>query len=165
MPQNETATAGLELRRELFYGGFDWDAGVLVALFSPNNAKPQASCWFTDQWSCKSKVIAAARLDRHETYDENFRAWHWRLGGEQLAFSHQLFSPGTNQSLFMKNDKRMLLLCGVEDTCGDLCLHTRNIAEKMTQTPGYARFLNASGHSMNSEHPVWVAREIEDFLR
>jgi pimeloyl-ACP methyl ester carboxylesterase len=63
------------------------------------------------------------------------------------------------------NTKRMLLLSGEEDTCGDLGSHTRNVASKMLTTPGYARFLRSTGHSVDTEHPDWVARQIADFLR
>jgi pimeloyl-ACP methyl ester carboxylesterase len=160
-PDRETP----ELRRELFYGGFDWDGGDLVWLFSNQNHQPQAACWFQNEWSCKSASIQAARLDRHETYDANFRAWHWRLGAEQLAFSQQQFAPGTRQPLYLLNTKRMLLFCGMEDVCGDLCQYTRDVASKMVNTPGKARFLQHTGHSLDNEHPNWVAAQIADFLR
>jgi pimeloyl-ACP methyl ester carboxylesterase len=160
LPQNETP----ELRRELFYGGFDWDGGDLVAIFSSNDHRPQASCWFSDEWQCKKSVILASRLDRHETYDANFRAWHWRLGGEQLAFSQQQFAPGTQEPLYLLDDKPMLLFTGVDDVCADLGKDTRDVATKMVKTPGCARYLEHTGHSLDNEHPNWVAREIADFV-
>ncbi|PYP91834.1 MAG: hypothetical protein DMG65_05905 [Candidatus Angelobacter sp. Gp1-AA117] len=153
-----------ELRRELFYGGFDFDGGDMVAIFSGNNHKPQAACWFSDGWRCKPDSILAARLDRQETYDANFRVWHWRLGAEQLVFSQQQFSPGTNQPLYLRNTKRMLLFCGVDDVCADLCKDTRDVAPKMVNTPGCARFLRHTGHSLDNEHPDYIAREIADFV-
>src|SRR5947209_3446927 len=153
-----------ELRRELFYGGFDFDGGDMVAIFSGNNHKPQAACWFSDGWRCKPDSILAARLDRQETYDANFRVWHWRLGAEQLVFSQQQFSPGTNQPLYLRNTKRMLLFCGVDDVCADLCKDTRDVAPKMVNTPGCARFLRHTGHSLDNEHPDYLAREIADFV-
>jgi hypothetical protein len=161
LPDHETP----ELRRELFYGGFDWDGGDLVAIFSGNNHKPQAACWFSDEWPCKPATILAARLDRHETYDANFRAWHWRLGAEQLAFSQQQFAPGTQKPLYLLNTKRMLLFCGVQDVCADLCKDAQDVASKMVNTPGCARFMQHTGHSLDNEHPDWVARQIADFLK
>jgi pimeloyl-ACP methyl ester carboxylesterase len=160
LPNHETP----ELRRELFYGGFDWDGGDLVAAFSSENHKAQAQCWFSDNWPCKEAIILAARLDRQETYDANFRAWHWRLGAEQLAFSQQQFAPGTKEPLYLLNTKHMLLLGGLQDVCGDLCKYTEDVASKMVNTPGYARFLQDTGHSLDNEHPDWVARQIADFL-
>lgn len=160
LPTHETP----ELRRELFYGGFDWDGGQLVAWFSSQNHKPQAECWFSNNWPCKEASILAARIDRQETYDANFRAWHWRLGAEQLAFSQQQFAPGTNKPLYLFNTKRMLLLGGLLDACGDLCKYTEDVASKMVNTPGYARFLQDTGHSLDNEHPDWVAHQIAEFL-
>lgn len=153
-----------ELRRELFYGGFDWDGGDLVAIFSSENHQPQASCWFSDSYACKKNSILAARLDRQETYDAKFRSGHWRLGAEQLAFSQQQFAPGTREPLYLLNNKRMLLLSGVLDVCGDLGKYTRDVAAKMVNTPGYARFLQNTGHSLDNEHPDYVAKQIADFL-
>jgi pimeloyl-ACP methyl ester carboxylesterase len=160
LPDHETP----ELRRELFYGGFDWDGGDLVAIFSGNNHMPQASCWFSDEWQCKKAVILSSRLDRHETYDANFRAWHWRLGAEQLAFSQQQFAPGTQKPLYLLDDKPMLLFTGVEDVCADLGKDTRDVASKMVNTPGCARYLQHTGHSLDNEHPDWVAHQIAEFV-
>ncbi len=160
LPDHETP----ELRRELFYGGFDWDGGALVGIFSGQNHKPQAQCWFSDEWACKQATIRGARLDRQETYDANFRAWHWRLGAEQLAFSHQQFAPGTKTPLYLLNTKRTLLFSGVQDVCADLGKDAADVASKMVNTPGVARFLQRTGHSLDNEHPDWIARQIADFL-
>src|SRR5207302_6417615 len=59
-------------RRLFFYTGFDWRAGIL-------KRKPQPEEWYRDGWECKASHIVGARLDRQETYDRNFRLWHWRL--------------------------------------------------------------------------------------
>jgi pimeloyl-ACP methyl ester carboxylesterase len=155
LPENEIPV----LRRELFFGGFDWSPVFGVG------GPPQAQCWFSDHFECKKLNILAARLDRQETYDANFRAWHWRLGAEQLAFSHQQFTPGTQDPLYLRNTKRMLLFAGYDDACGKLGAYTREVAAKMVNTPGYARFLKQTGHSLDTEHPEWIAREIADFLR
>lgn len=154
LPENEL----LGLRRTLFYGGFDW--APVFGLGGP----PQAQCWFSDKWKCKRSVLAAARLDRHETYDKFYRAWHWRLAAEQLAFSHQQHAEGTKTPLYLRNDKRMLLLCGHDDTCGGLCKYTQEVAAKMVNTPGYARFMKQTGHALDNEYPFFIARELDAFL-
>jgi pimeloyl-ACP methyl ester carboxylesterase len=154
LPENETPG----MRRTLFYGGFDW--APVAGIGGP----PQAQCWFSDKWKCKQDTIRASRIDRHETYDASFRAWHWRLAGEQIAFSQQQFAPGTTQPLYLRNNKRMLLICGYDDTCADLCTHTRDVAAKMSKTPGYARFMKQTGHALDNEYPVFVARELAEFL-
>jgi pimeloyl-ACP methyl ester carboxylesterase len=161
LPDHETP----ELRRELFYGGFDWDEGDLVAVLSPENHKPQAQCWYSSDWPCRTALILGSRIDRQETYDARFRVWHWRLGAEQLIFSQQQYAPGTQTPLYLLNTKRMLLLGGMDDVCADLNKNTMEVAPHMTNTPGMARFLDRTGHSLDNEHPDWVAREIAAFLQ
>jgi hypothetical protein len=34
----------------------------------------------------------------------------------------------------------------------------------MTNTPGYARFLNGTGHSLDNEHPTYIASRIAQYL-
>jgi hypothetical protein len=153
-PGNELTAA----RRASFYGGFDW--APVGGLGGP----PQAQCWLSDSYKCKGPALVAARLDRHETYDRFFRAWHWRLAAEQLAFSHQQFAEGTQTPLYLRNHKRTLLLCGYDDTCGKLCEYTRDVASKMVHTPGYARFMKQTGHSLDNEYPSFVARELDAFV-
>jgi hypothetical protein len=34
----------------------------------------------------------------------------------------------------------------------------------MINTPGHARFLTATGHSLDNEHPEYVAQQIAEFL-
>jgi hypothetical protein len=145
------------LRRLFFYYGFDWRMGIV-------RRRPQAEEWFRDGWSCKAVAMFAGRLDRQETYDPNFRLWHWRLAAEQLVFSQQVIAPETNQPLYMQNAKPTLLICGYEDTGGGLCAHTRDVAWKMTATPGKAFFLHDTGHSVHSERSNWLARNLVDFL-
>jgi pimeloyl-ACP methyl ester carboxylesterase len=154
LPENELAL----FRRGLFYGGFDW--APVFGLGGP----PQAQCWLSKRFKCRDAALSASRINRQETYDSNYRAWHWRLAAEQLAFSHQQFAEGTKTPLYLRNDKRMLLICGHEDTCGDLCKYTREVAEKMVNTPGYARFMKQTGHSLDNEYPHFVARELDKFL-
>ena len=86
------------------------------------------------------------------------------LGGEQLAFSQQQFAPGTHEPLYLLNNKRMLLFSGTLDVCADLGKDTRDVASKMVNTPGYARFLQNTGHSLDNEHPDYIARQIADFV-
>lgn len=82
----------------------------------------------------------SARLDRHETYDANFRSWHWRLGAEQLAFSHQQnrIYGGPTDPLYLHNTKATLLFTGYDDVCASLGEDTRDVATKMTNTFGFA---------------------------
>ena len=155
LPESEP----LGIRRLFFYGGFDW--APVFGLGGPS----QAQCWYSDKWACKQDLVRASRIDRQETYDPNFRAWHWRLAGEQLAFSQQQFADGTSQPLYLRNTKRTLLICGYDDTCADLCKNTREVGVKMVNTPGYARFMKQTGHSVDNEYPVFIARQLAEFLQ
>jgi len=167
-------------RMEFFYGGFDWrPAGVLGEASDPSEHKAQADLWWRLTWPCHKAAKIAARLDRHETYDENFRRWHWRLGAEQLVFSQQeTIPPGhypTDTSvplakdkrppLYLSNTTRMFLSCGEKDVGGALCDHTRSVAWRMVNTPGYFRYLKNTGHSIDNERPDWFAAEVAHFLQ
>ena len=67
--------------------------------------------------------------------------------------------------MYLLNTKRTLLLGGMEDVCADLNKNTMDVAPKMVNTPGMARFLDATGHSLDNEHPDWVAEQIADFVQ
>jgi pimeloyl-ACP methyl ester carboxylesterase len=153
-------------RRSFFYGGFDWASKIALVYEPSGGGKPQAYFWYREGWKCKPAHVKLARIDRYETYDQNFRRWHWRLGMEQLMFSQQNPVPGTNppQPLYLANTKRMLLLCGMDDTGGNLCQETRDVAPKMEMTPGHALFLQTTGHSIHNERPNFLARQIADFV-
>jgi hypothetical protein len=161
-------------RRTMFYGGFDWQSkaggflpvGGSGLLGLAGGGRPQAELWYRDGWECKPSHLRFARIDRYETYDRNFRLWHWRMGMEQLMFSQQISKPGTNppEPLYLSNTKPMLLLCGMDDLGGDLCAHTRDVAPKMVLTPGRALFLETTGHSIHNERPHFLALEITAFV-
>jgi hypothetical protein len=146
--------------RAAFFGS--WDKPI-VELIIP---MAQSDTWMSDYYPCKKSSVAAARLDRHETYDPLFLAWHWRLGAEQLIFSHQTKDPMTNQPRFKSNLKSMLLGCGLEDhvAFNDICPATMNTAPLMTQTPGKAIFMDKTGHSLDNERRSFWAREVFKFL-
>ena len=76
-----------------FFGS--WDKPILPVLIP----MAQSDTWTSDYYPCRKSSVAAARLDRQETYDQNFLAWHWRLGGEQLLFSHSNIHPATGRPL------------------------------------------------------------------
>jgi pimeloyl-ACP methyl ester carboxylesterase len=139
-----------------------WDQPI-VPLIIP---MAQSDTWTSDYYLCKKSSVAGARLDRQETFDPLFLAWHWRLGAEQLLFSHQNIDPHTNQPLFMSNRKPMLLACGLEDHVpyNDICPATQKTASLMKNTPGRALFLDKTGHSLDNERRTFWAQQIIQFL-
>ena len=137
-----------------------WDKAIVPVVIP----MAQSDTWTSDFYPCKKSAVAAARLDRQETYDAMFLAWHWRLGGEQLLFSHQT-RDASGRPLWMSNVKPMLLACGVEDRVpfNDICPATQNTAQQML-TPGKALFLGQTGHSLDNERRSFFAREVVQFL-
>ncbi len=148
------------LRRE-FFGS--WDQPIIPILVPV----AQSDTWQSDFFPCKKSMIVGARLDRHETYDPLFLRWHWRLGAEQLLYSHQTIDARTpGQPRFLSNVKPMLLACGTEDRIlfNDICGATQRTAPWMTTTPGRAIFLQETGHSVDNERREYFARQIIEFI-
>ncbi len=145
-------TAARSDRRRNFFA--TWDQPI-VPLIVP---MAQSDTWTSMFYPCHDSAIAGARLDRHETYDARFRLWHWRLGTEQLIYSHQ--------GQYLRNDKPMLLACGTEDNVpfNSICDATQSTAPNMINTPGRAFFLTRTGHSVDHERGDFFADRIVEFL-
>ncbi|MEP7075040.1 MAG: hypothetical protein ABI878_04450 [Acidobacteriota bacterium] len=157
---NNTRNGPSDADRAGFFGS--WDKAIVPVVIP----MAQSGTWMSDFYPCKNSSVAAARLDRQETFNKNFLAWHWRLGGEQLLFSQLNRDPATNQPLYMLNQKPMLLACGVEDhvAFNDICPATQTTAALMTMTPGKALFLDKTGHSLDNERRNFWAIQIIGFL-
>jgi hypothetical protein len=143
-----------------------WDKPILdVPILNLIFRDAQSDTWASDFYPCKKSSIAGARLDRQETYDAMFLAWHWRLGAEQLLFSHQ-DRDASGRPLFMSNVKPTLLACGVMDNVpwNEICNATQKTAQFMTATPGKAWFLGQTGHSVHDERHRFFALEVIQFL-
>jgi hypothetical protein len=170
-------------RRSLIYGHYDWKSKIFGFipvggkdfLGATGGGRPQCQLWERDSWGaehgmqdgmgmCKVTGMRLSRIEEYETYNADFRRWHWRLGMEQLFFSHQNINPATGKPWYMSNTKRMLLMCGMEDLGNGLCESTRQVAPHMQYTPGHALFLNTTGHSIHSERPNFMARHLADFI-
>ncbi|MDQ3070369.1 MAG: hypothetical protein M3R55_11670 [Acidobacteriota bacterium] len=148
------------LRRE-FFGS--WDKPIVPILVNMS----QSDSWQSEHYPCKKSALVAARLDRHETYDPLFLRWHWRLGAEQLLYSHQSNDANTpGQARYLSNTKPMLLACGTEDRIlfNDICGATQRTVPYMSETPGKALFLQETGHSVDIERREYFARQIIQFL-
>lgn len=146
--------------RASFFGS--WDQATVPVIIP----MAQSDTWTSDYYLCKKSDVAAARLDRHETYDHNFLAWHWRLAAEQLLFSQSNTNPSSGQPLYLTNQKPILLACGLEDHIlyNDICPATQSTAALMTMTPGKALFLAKTGHSLDNERRIFWAQQVIQFL-
>jgi hypothetical protein len=158
---NKASTSTGAGDRADFFGA--WDGATAWPIIR----EAQSGTWTSEYYPCKLSAVAGARFDRHETYDARFLAWHWRLGAEQLLFSHQTTDPATHQPRFMSNQKPMLLACGLEDQVpyNEICPATQKTAKLMTLTPGKALFLDKTGHSVDNERRMFFAQQILDFLK
>ena len=147
--------------RAYFFGA--WDGATAWPIIR----EAQSGTWTSEYYACKLSSVAGARLDRHETYDAKFLAWHWRLGAEQLLYSHQTNDAVTKKPRYLLNQKPMLLACGLEDQVpyNEICPATQKTAKLMTMTPGRAIFLDKTGHSVDNERRMFFAQQILDFLK
>lgn len=157
---NDLTPARLGRRKDFFVRGWDEPAaGIVVPLSQPET-------WTATSYRCRDAAIAASRLDRQETYNPLFLSWRWRLAAEQLLYSHQTFELETGQRRYIRNDKRMFLSCGVLDAVpfNHICPSTQTTAPHMKLTPGMARYLPDTGHSVDAERPTYFARKMDEFL-
>jgi hypothetical protein len=147
--------------RANFFGS--WDKPIIPIIVP----MAQSETWTSNYYQCKESSVAGARLDRQETYDQRFLAWHWRLGMEQLLYSHQnAISQTDPRPLYALNTKPMLLACGEEDHVpgNDICPATENTVPHMAATPGRALFLQQTGHSLDNERRTMWSQQIVGFL-
>ena len=158
---NKASTSPGAGDRADFFGA--WDGATAWPIIR----EAQSGTWTSEYYACKLSSVAGARLDRHETYDAHFLAWHWRLGAEQLLYSHQTNDPVTKKPRYLLNQKPMLLACGLEDQIpyNEICPATQKTAKFMTMTPGRALFLDQTGHSLDNERRMFFAKQILDFLK
>jgi hypothetical protein len=126
----------------------------------------QPETWTSAAFPCRDSMIAAARLERQETYTARFLSWRWRLATEQMIDSHQTIDPVIGLPRFVENDKRMLLACGEEDDVNwnEICDATWKTVPYLTLTPGLGIYAERTGHSLDVERPRWWARTILQFL-
>ena len=159
MSMSSTDPRAASFRHDFFA---TWDQAIVPVVVP----MAQSDTWTSDFYQCKRSSVAGARLDRQETYDQNFLGWHWRLGAEQLLFSHQNVNPLTGQRLYQAIRMPMLLGCGLEDKIpyNDICPATQATAPNMTTIPGKALFLGETGHSLDNERRSFWAQQITQFL-
>lgn len=156
---NDLTLDRLGRRKDFFVAAWDFPA-------SPVTFYSQPMTWYSPYYQCRRAAINHARLDRHETYTAAFRTWHWRLGAEQLLYSHHTIDAAAGMPRYMLNDKRMLLACGADDQVpyNHICPSTIDTANAMTFTPGEAMYLKQTGHALDNERPRYWALQIETFL-
>jgi pimeloyl-ACP methyl ester carboxylesterase len=133
---------------------------------------PQPTMWYGESWQpCKLMHIVQSRLDRFEYYTPEHRQWNDRLNYEMAVFSFQEpdVYPSTNTqgpARYLTMTARLLLAAGEEDDFKNVNNYrmTRDVAQRMVNTPGRTLFLKKIGHSIHAECPTFFAKEIVSFL-
>ncbi|MBI2520738.1 MAG: hypothetical protein HYV97_09985 [Bdellovibrio sp.] len=146
------------------YFGLVYAGAIKIGPFQVMPSQPEQ--WCRADWECCKNSLKLSKIERYEIYNPKFRLWRWRVGAEQLIFSHQT-PPDRTMPRYMDNHVRMLLACGANDDFNftNICSSTKKTAERMTATPGRALIFANTGHSIQSERPSYLANEIVDFLR
>ncbi|HAZ12204.1 MAG: hypothetical protein A2X86_03115 [Bdellovibrionales bacterium GWA2_49_15] len=146
------------------YFSLVYAGAIKIGPFQVMPSQPEQ--WCRAEWECCKSSLKLSKIERHEIYNPKFRLWRWRVGAEQLIFSHQT-PPDRTTPRYMDNHVRMLLACGQNDDFNftNICSSTKKTAEQMTATPGRALIFANTGHSIQSERPTYLANEIVDFLR
>jgi pimeloyl-ACP methyl ester carboxylesterase len=122
MEEPEAVNPGDPPRRvRFFYEAFDSSAGP--------GPPPQPQLWYRDSWPCKAAYIQDDRMERREIYNQIFRRWHWRVGLEQLLFSHLNTDTPNGLSRYASDQTRTFLLSGQADNFNwsNIYTATRNL--------------------------------------
>jgi pimeloyl-ACP methyl ester carboxylesterase len=148
-------------RHEYFHRAFDesHDIGPIHVV------QPQGQQWYRDGWPCKDAYLRNARRERQEIYNVKFRRWHWRVGLEQLIFSHRGSDTAGGRARYTQIRNNVLLASGAADDYPGTGIYsaTRELAG-LVDTPGESFFLLDTGHSIHNERPLRLASEIIDFM-
>lgn len=150
-----------ETRDNFFYQSYE--ERLLLGIIHP-----QPDYWYRENWVLKPFNIAQSKFARFEIYNRHFRQWHWRVGGEQLIYSHvdnETYGDENTPVRYTKNFVRTLLVAGAYDNYVGTRIYnnTLDLGEKMT-APGRRLLLNTTGHSIHFERPRYFANEIVKFL-
>jgi pimeloyl-ACP methyl ester carboxylesterase len=144
--------------------------GTIVGLTESMPSQP--TMWYSESWQpCKLLHIVAGRLDRFEYYTPEHRRWNDRLNYEMALFSFQEADVYTGTKTqgparYLTMTSRLLLAAGADDDYKNVnnYTNTRDVADKMANTPGRTLFLLGTGHSIHAECPVFFSKEIVKFL-
>ncbi|HVN63647.1 MAG TPA: alpha/beta hydrolase, partial [Candidatus Binataceae bacterium] len=133
----------------------------------------QPLMWYRDGWEpCKKAFVEQTRFDRYEYYTPQYRQWTHRLNYELAIYTFQegdVFAPNyaLGKPRYLSMTSRLLLAACADDEDWPLYTiysSTREIAAKMTNTPGTTLFVKDTGHSIHDERPKFFAKRIVDFL-
>jgi hypothetical protein len=127
----------------------------------------QPDTWYAPDWAPRQALIDECRAQRRETYHAWFRRWHWRVAFEQLSWS-LTHPPRGAPVVDQLRGRKVLLLAGNEDDLEGTNIYSRtaDIGAQLRQqsVTGSTLLLDATGHSIHNERPVFLAATLEKFL-
>src|SRR5690606_23209542 len=110
-------------------------------------------------------------LSLQEVYSPIRRRTHWRIAYEQLLFSHlDQVAASRGFKCYEISTVRTLLIAGANDTTDrltgfDIFGGVKRMAPLMRRNSGKTIYVDNTGHSIHSERPKWLAREIIEFIK
>ncbi|MGZ4665042.1 MAG: alpha/beta fold hydrolase [Frankiaceae bacterium] len=140
---------------------------------------PQPVMWFrggyapgdgSDWQPCKDISVARSRYDRYEIYTPAIRRWTTALDLEQITLSFQDTPPYSSRGMPPEPappDARLMLVAGDNDNYFPNAIYnsTIDVARAIRdRAHGKAEFWLDTGHSIHSERPHLLVREILYFL-
>ena len=148
----------------------DYFRSVYDEVVLPGLLPSQPNQWYRPDWEpCRTININNSRRARWEVYSRNFRQWHWRVGGEQLIYSHvdrvAHEDPAAPPRFTLNHVRHLLISCAADNFPGtNIYDSSRWLANAMATTPGTSLFLRDTGHSAHFERPSYLAEQIVEFL-
>ena len=166
--QATMAEDGANARKQFFFQNFDKN----ICDIKPKTCEMWwRSDWVHDGVQMQKAYIDAARVSRQEVYGESYRRFTWRLAYEQLLYSIRRPPKAGALARYHLIGQRMRshLLTGQKDSFdfADNYDATRLLARNLDQLHRMGRcyLLHDTGHSIHDERPVFLAREMDAFLR
>jgi pimeloyl-ACP methyl ester carboxylesterase len=142
---------------EELINGWDWTRWI----------SSQSDKWYRPDWQpCGRLSVEGGRRTIREIYNPAQRRWHWRVAHEQLGFSHWDRVASGQPPAFEQMTQPLLLLAGALDNDDKVKIfdESRRLAHSIPRNSGRALFLQNTGHSIHSERPQLLTREILSFL-
>ncbi len=123
-----------------------------------------AGKWYRDGFACKDAYIEDGKWLTGEYFSEGYSPWHWRIVNEQLVFS-QWDAPRPLMQRHRSYPK-LLLIVGEDDNAKPEYLYDNAVRLGGAMTRNYGRTIDLAetGHSAHAERPVFLARQIVDFI-
>ena len=124
----------------------------------------RAGKWFRDAWPCKDAAIKHGKWSTGEYFSEDYLPWHWRIAHEQLVFSH--WDPPQALMGRYETYPKLLMIAPEDDDDKPEYLYTGavRLGEWRNANYGWTLDVATTGHSIHAERPVFLARQIVDFM-